>query len=244
MSHQRHSWAVFALLFLAGLVAAQLPVTLTPTRRSAVLPWPVHLFLDAVLVAAVVRLGLLLAGNIGRGVPLLERWLAGQRVGPLLLTVLREAVVAGTSLGIIVLLLYVFVFHVPLPQLAAITRVPLWKRVLFASAAAVEEELLFRLVLLSFLAWLLGTRWHQPDGRPRAGAGWLANLLAGAAFALAHVPTTPLTALTFTPRVLTAGMASMLFGRLYWTRGLEAAIVAHFAADLMLLVVGPVFLRT
>jgi hypothetical protein len=80
MSHQRYSWAVFALLFLTGLFAVLLPVTLDPTRRSPSLAWPLHLLLDAVVVATMVRLGLLLAGNIGLGVPLLERRLAGQPV--------------------------------------------------------------------------------------------------------------------------------------------------------------------
>jgi membrane protease YdiL (CAAX protease family) len=191
-----------------------------------------------------VRLGLLLAGNIGRGVPLLERRLAGQRVGQPLRAMFQEAVFAGASMGVMALLLYVFVFRVPLPKLAAIARVALWKRVLLAYAAAIEEEMLFRLLLLSLLAWRLGKRWHRPDGLPSEGAGWLANLIAVAAFALAHVPTTSLTALAFTPHVMTAGMAGALFGYLYWKRGLEAAIIAHFSTDLMLLVVGPAFLQT
>jgi hypothetical protein len=171
MSPQHYSWAVFALLFLAGLFAVLLPVTLDPTRRSPSLAWPLHLLLDAVVVATMVRPGLLLAGNIGHGVPLLERRLAGQRVWQPLRAMLQEAVGAGTSLGIIVLLLYVFVVHVPISSMAAIARVALWKRVLLAYAAAMEEEVLFRLVLLSLLAWLLGKHWHRPDGLPSGGAG-------------------------------------------------------------------------
>jgi len=243
MSHQRHSWAVFALLFLAALFAALLLVTLGPARWSPSLAWPVHLLLDTVLVATVVRLGLLLAENIGRSVPLLEKRLAGQRVWQPLRAMLQEAVFAGVSTGVIALLLYVFVFHVPLPKLAAIARVALWKRVLLAYAAAMEEEVLFRLLLLSLLAWLLGKRWHRPDGLPSEGAGWLANLISAAAFALAHTPRASWPALAFAPRVMTAGMAGVLFGYLYWKHGLEAAIIAHFSADLILLVLGPALLR-
>jgi membrane protease YdiL (CAAX protease family) len=242
MRHPHQAWTVFALVFLAGLSAALLPVTLDPTRRSFALAWPFHLLLNVVVVATVVRLGLQLAGAIGRGVPLLERWLAGQRVRQPLRAMLQEAIVAGASMSVTVLLLYTFVFHVPLPKLAAIARVVLWRRVLFSYTAAVEEEVLFRLVLLSLLAWLLGKRWQRLDGLPSAGARWLAILIAAAAFALAHGPTTPLTALAHTPRLVTDGITGALFGYLYWERGLEAAIVAHFSADLMLLVVGPAFL--
>lgn len=146
-------------------------------------------------------------------------------------------------MGIMALLLYVFVFRVPLPELAAVSRVTVCRRVLFAYEAAMLEELLFRLLLLSLLAWLLGKCWHRPDGLPSEGAGWCANVIAAVVFALIHAPRTSSMALTFTPRVMTAGMAGILFGYLYWKRGLEAAIIAHFSADVILLVVGPALLR-
>jgi membrane protease YdiL (CAAX protease family) len=243
MSHQSYTWAVFPLLFLAEFFAVLLSVTLYPAPRSSSLVLPVHLLLDAVGVATLVGIGLLLARNIGLGVPLLERRLAGQRVQRLLWVMLQESVFAGVSMGIMALLLYVFVFRVPLPALAAVSRVTVCRRVLFAYEVAMLEELLFRLLLLSLLAWLLGKCWHRPDGLPSEGAGWCANVIAAVVFALIHAPRTSSMALTFTPRVMTAGMAGILFGYLYWKRGLEAAIIAHFSADVILLVVGPALLR-
>jgi membrane protease YdiL (CAAX protease family) len=243
MSHQSYTGAVFPLLFLAEFFAVLLSVTLYPAPRSASLALPVHLLLDAVGVAMLVGIGLLLARNIGRGIPLLERRLAGQRVQRLLWVMLQKSGFAGVSMGIMALLLYVFVFRVPLPALAAVSRVTVCRRVLFAYEVAMLEELLFRLLLLSWLAWLLGKCWHRPDGLPSEGAGWCANVIAAVVFALIHAPRTSSMALTFTPRVMTAGMAGILFGYLYWKRGLEAAIIAHFSADVILLVVGPALLR-
>ena len=43
---------------------------------------------------------------------------------------------------------------------------------------------------------------------------------------------------------LLSGVAAISFGYLYWKRGLEAAMFAHFCADFLLYVVGPAFLKT
>jgi len=47
-----------------------------------------------------------------------------------------------------------------------------------------------------------------------------------------------------TPQLIAAvlflnGIAALPFGYLYWSRGLEAAMLAHFSADLVLHVIGP-----
>lgn len=52
----------------------------------------------------------------------------------------------------------------------------------------------------------------------------------------------PLTGLVVTRAIVLNGLAAVIFGHLYWTRGLEAAILAHFSADIVLHVVAPPFL--
>lgn len=42
--------------------------------------------------------------------------------------------------------------------------------------------------------------------------------------------------------LLLNGIAGVTFGYLYWKRGLEAAIVTHFADDQMIVVLGPALL--
>ena len=39
------------------------------------------------------------------------------------------------------------------------------------------------------------------------------------------------------------GIAAIPFGYLYWRRGLEAAMIAHFCADFSIYVVGVAFLK-
>jgi membrane protease YdiL (CAAX protease family) len=55
----------------------------------------------------------------------------------------------------------------------------------------------------------------------------------GSASAMLHI--TPLVILT---AVMLNGIASLTFGYLYWTRGLEATMLAHLSADLVFHVIG------
>ena len=76
---------------------------------------------------------------------------------------------------------------------------------------------------------------------------WIANLIVAVLFALGHIPSAKLL-MPITPLVIVAlltinGAASLLFGYLCWKRGLEAAMLAHFSADLTLHVIGPMFFR-
>jgi membrane protease YdiL (CAAX protease family) len=39
------------------------------------------------------------------------------------------------------------------------------------------------------------------------------------------------------------GIAALVFGYLYWQRGLGSAMLAHFLADLVLRVIGPMVIK-
>ncbi len=73
---------------------------------------------------------------------------------------------------------------------------------------------------------------------------WIAIVLAAVAFGLGHLPATaalgiPLNGLVITRAIVLNGVGGLLFGWLYARRGLESAVVAHYSADIMLLVVLP-----
>lgn len=96
--------------------------------------------------------------------------------------------------------------------------------------------------LLSLLAWLIGFAWHVPGGKPTLLALWLANILAAVIFGLGHLPATAslvkLTPLLIGRAILLNGILGVAAGYLFWQYGLEAAILAHCTADLVLHVIG------
>ncbi len=54
----------------------------------------------------------------------------------------------------------------------------------------------------------------------------------------------PITPLVVAVALSFNGIAAVVFGVLYRKRELEAAMVAHFTADFVIYVVGPVFIAT
>ena len=91
---------------------------------------------------------------------------------------------------------------------------------------------------MSFLAWLGRFISKTADGKPTVAVLWIANVLAAVLFGLGHLPTTallvPLTPLVILRAIVLNGVAGIAFGYLYFTRGLESAMISHFSADLVL----------
>jgi hypothetical protein len=111
---------------------------------------------------------------------------------------------------------------------------PIW----FLHAFSTVSALLMRLFILSVCAWLLGRISHAPARLPSRGVMWGAVIISALVFAGGHLPATSLT-VAITPLVVVRalvlnGMLGLLYGYLYWRRGLEAAMLGHFSSDVVL----------
>jgi hypothetical protein len=138
-----------------------------------------------------------------------------------------------------------------------------WKGLLASFYGGIDEEILLRLFVFSLLAWLGKFVSHTPagpalpapalhrtqdgvpqvqvsasKGRPTLAVLWIANILAAILFGLGHLPATAtliaLTPLVIVRAVVLNGLVGIAFGYLYWTRGLESAMLSHFSADIVL----------
>ena len=256
----RYPWRLFGLLLGAGAIslAGVVPLLLEFVRPlldrlpAPPLPLPVIVLLNMaqniVLLALATGFGLVLARKVGRGAPLLEGWLAGDSVGARLRGLLKLSIPFGAFVGAVCLgALLLASLRLPDLPLTMEARVPVWKRLAACFYGGIVEEILTRLLLLSLAAWLLGKIWRGADGLPAAPAFWTANVLIAVLFGLGHLPVASMM-MTITPPVVALavvvnGFASIVFGLLYWRRGLEAAMLAHFTADIVLHVAGPVLAR-
>ena len=167
------------------------------------------------------------------GVPLLRAVLAGERgQARRFYRSLPLPVGAGVVVGLVLLLLNVVFMHsAPQSQLPPIP--PPWQGFLAAFNAAINEELLLRLGLMTLLVWL-GSKCSQP----KSWVIWLAIGAPALFFGAAHVLTAsylgPLTTITVACILFGNGIAGLVFGWLYWGHGLEAAMVAHFCTNILL----------
>ena len=104
----------------------------------------------------------------------------------------------------------------------------------------IAEELQLRLFLMTLLVWLM-TRFGRSPMTPRVA--WSAIVLAALVFGAGHLPGAahlwPLDAVVIARTVLLNGVGGLVFGWVFWKHGLEAAMLAHFGADMVLHVLAP-----
>jgi hypothetical protein len=252
--HRGYPWRLFFLLLGGSIVGvlALLPyltVVLGPVLATRRLPLPlpaVALVQAAINFSIITALGLFFARKVGLGAPILEAWSYSKRV-----RVPRDLVVVscvtGLVVGAITLALVRSRLGAALTALPVATEgaMPVWKRFLACFYGGLCEEIATRLFLLSLLVWLL-----RLVSRVRSTTGetmvfWTANVLAAVAFGAGHLPLASQLGPVTTQVVITViafnAFAALPFGYLYKSRGLEAAMLAHFSTDIVLHVIGPAF---
>ena len=140
----------------------------------------------------------------------------------------------GTAAGAIVLVL------LPLAGLQSRiikeASIPLWKWLIIAFDSATLEEIIFRLFIVSFVVWVIA-RFLK-----RETAIWIALIISALLFGAAHLSRW----IDAGPVVMTAvivvnGLIAIVLGLLYVKWGIEAAILGHFAGDVMVHIIGPHF---
>ena len=260
-SPQRYPWRLFWFLLVAEVLAAlaiipiakeMLGAALVKIERPAI-PLPLLILIGAIqnlaLLAITLWLGLKLSRRLGLRMPLLESYVgdkpgANLRLAP----ILTSGLLVGLVVGIIILsCLLLLAPRLPNLPFVIAARLPIWKRFLACFYGGVYEELFTRLFLLSAIAWIVNRTWRRPTPQLSNSAFWFANIFTAIAFGLGHLPSAsllmPITAIVVVAALLLNGIAGIAFGYLFRTRGLEAAMIAHFTADFVIYVVGAGFLK-
>lgn len=255
---KRFNWKVFFVLWIGAIVGvvAIVPYSLalqaaTLARLSSPIPlWvliPIQVAQNAVLLAVATGAGLFLAYRIGLGAPILERLLDHEPVGDRLKAILLPSIVLGILASLVVIGLDAFVFGPALrAELggltanvnASIAKPAPWQGFLASFYGGIDEEILMRLFLLSLIAFGGRLLSRNAGGQPALWVLWTANILVAVIFGLGHLPATanlvPITPLVVLRAIVLNGLAGLVFGYLYFTRGLESAMLSHFSADIVL----------
>jgi hypothetical protein len=249
------AWAKFAILYAAALFGglAIVPYGLRLIEQSGRSISPSRFLLlslaqNAVLFAVVIALGLLAAHAVGLGAPYVEAALGGRSPGYPAGEMLMWSIGLGGAGGALLLAMDLVLIQ-RLPALLDLTRkTSLWENFTASFYGGLNEEFLFRLLGLSGAAWLLSQLWHSPAGGPTDATLWSANVIMAVAFGLGHLPaalaiTGGITPLLVSRTLVLNGLIALICGWLFWRFGIEAAIAAHFTADIVYHVGGTLLLR-
>lgn len=226
-------WHVLLIIGLAG-VASLLLASFDQLAPGPQLSFAMRLLIliqPAILTVAAVATGRALAVRTGLAAPLVDSWLQGANLRPILRKQAPPALAAGLAVGLLMsayasLILPSVTDATTMAKMTAFN-VPLVTRILYGG---ITEEILTRWGLMSLFAWAL---WRMAGkGKLLPSLLWAAITMAAALFAAGHLPF--LFAITSQPRplliiviLLANFIPGLLFGWLFWRRGLEAAMFSH-----------------
>jgi len=208
---------------------------------------PVILLLQIVqsiiMFGVVIFFGLLLSKRVGIGLPLLENVLEGKNQSKELKSLLLPSIVLGALAGILIIFVSI-PFNKLIPEFQNMeTIVSAWKGFLASFYGGIAEEVLLRLFMVSLFVWIFFKIKKTNDGCPTVIGIWLSIILAAVIFGLGHLPATAqiveLNGIVIARAIVLNGIGGIIFGWLYWKKGLESAMIAHFTADIVLHVITP-----
>lgn len=250
---QQLNLKVFAVTVLASLIAslAEIPYA------TALLKLPIPSFyellvgtlLQMLINIPIILLGLHLGAKVKLGARDLRALLAREpKALQNFLKSIRFAFIIGLIAGAVLLLLsHLSSFILP-PDVINIAKdiksPPAFSGFLGSISAGIKEEIIMRLFVMSLFIWLLTKILRRPQ--PNNGMIWTANLIASLLFGALHLSLAaqiykeliPIIVLNI---IILNTLGGTLFGWLYWKRGILAAMIAHFGANVVLHVI-PAFL--
>jgi membrane protease YdiL (CAAX protease family) len=241
MSQRRLFFGLLLACLAVSLMVLPFVVSLGPQPSEPITaPFLIAAIAPNVIEFAIaIFVGLSLAKRVGFEVPVLE----GKKPWSYLKSILPLSVGLGVAAAVAIILLSFLSYSVSLSLLKLEMSVAWWQRLLASFEGGIAEEVLYRLFLMTLFVWIASKLRHTADGRPTNSGIWVANVLAAVLFGLGHLGfTAGLVALTpqvIVRAVLLNGVAGVVYGWLYWKKGLESAMIAHFSTDLTLHVVTP-----
>ena len=95
----------------------------------------------------------------------------------------------------------------------------------------ITEELMLRWGMMSLFVWTFWKLFQRSRPRPSSAVYWASIVISALLFAIGHYGATaliaPVTTLLWIRMLLLNGLGAVVFGWLYWKKGLEISFISH-----------------
>lgn len=196
---------------------------------------------STILFSIAIFFGLLLSKKTGFKLPILEAIVKKENYKKVLKDILGESVFFGIIVAVILYgldILFTF-FGVGITTHQSLA--PVWQTLLASFYGGITEEILMRLFLMTLFVWLGMKLFKQKQ--PSKTVVIVPIFIAAIIFGLGHLPITAslteITPLVIGRAIVLNGVGGIVFGWLFWKKGLESAMIAHFTTDIFLLTLLP-----
>lgn len=191
-------------------------------------------------------LGLFFFRFTGLGAPLLEAWTGHRAEKSEIWKSLSAGLWPGVLLGTVVFFLDIAFANLGVTDAAVFVHAPWWKKIISAFYQGITVEILMRLLIMNFFVWLAAKIVRAAPGRLPPAHYWIGIGLSALILILGHAANLAAAGRFFpldTARIVVFnGLPAVVYGWMFWRRGLESAMLAHVAADLILIGVLPYLL--
>lgn len=231
----------FLFVDLSALLAS-LPVT---AGKEMPFPLPVlkvlSLIQPTIILSLAVFVGISLAPKVGLSSPAAAAGAGGGQLGaalkPQILPGFIGGLVGGVAIPATWLLWKPFLAPEFVTRAEAFNRLlPLPTRLLYGG---ITEELLLRWGMMTFLVWAPWRLLQRGQSRPRAIYFVSAIVISSVVFGIGHLPIASALAVELSVAIVSYVVVAnsvfgLIAGHLYWKKGLEAAMIGHITAHLVI----------
>lgn len=247
MSMPSREWRVITAIVIITLFSQLISLAfgrLDQEQTFSAILIPSLLFLGAITIPLTIA-GVQLGRKIGTGAPYIEALLSGETLQRGTLKAdMAWAVTAGLFLGgALVGLRMISMPYLP-ETMAEYGFRGVSGSLAVSFGAAVAEEVWFRFGALTLFVWLVTKLSGKKEGTRTIF--WSIIVVTSVLFGLAHLPQLfsfgACTTFAIVGTIVGNTAVGILYGWLFWRRGLFAAICAHFSVDLVIHVIPALFI--
>ena len=243
------SWRLFFILFTACIISSFMALPYVLSLLPVSIPVNIYLLLLAtaiqsiVLFSVAIFVGLYLSKKVGFSLPILEAKLQGGKKNENFKHTIFIAIILGIFTALLIILISFLFKSLSVDFLKVEVTISVWKSILVSFYGGIAEEVLLRLFLMTLLVWIGYKIKKIRNNAPTDLIVWLAIIISAILFGFGHLPITSgiteITPIVVFRAIVLNGVGGVIFGWLYWKKGLEASIISHFTADIVLHVFVP-----
>ena len=236
---------ILGLIGIASLLTMEFPLppevkTLLEAQFTAEQIKLLKLVNPTIMLVVAVILGTILYQKVKLQVPILEKLVGIRTEEPYLLGILKYGISGGILAGILIILVGL-AFNPILPtefkELDETLQPTLAVRFLYGG---LTEEVLMRFGLMTFIVWLC----TKIIRGIKSVVYWTGSVVSAVIFAVGHFPAAfqavgAPTAGLLIYILIGNSIGGVIFGWLYWKKGLESAFIAHIFAHLIMIIAEP-----